>query len=151
MYRICHLLNVLLCIAWVLSHVWLFATPWTAALKASLSMGFFRQEYWSGLPLPTPEVLPNPEIEPPSLATPALGGRFFTTCHLGTHVYLWQIHFDIWQNQYNIVKLKNKIKKIYRKKSWSEQCKGQIVEFPYQAPSSSFQGSLADQLLELSA
>ena len=30
----------------------------------------------------------------------------------GTHVYLWQIHFDIWQNQYNIVKLKNKIKKV---------------------------------------
>ena len=33
----------------------------------------------------------------------------------GTHVYLWRIHFDIWQNQYNIVKLKNKIKKIFKK------------------------------------
>ena len=36
-----------------LSHVWLFATPWTAAYQAPLSMGFSRQEYWSGLPLPS--------------------------------------------------------------------------------------------------
>ena len=38
-----------------LSHVWLLATPWTAAYQAPLSMGFSRQEYWSGLPLPSPE------------------------------------------------------------------------------------------------
>ena len=37
-----------------LSHVWLFATPWTAAYQAPPSMGFFRQEYWSGVPLPSP-------------------------------------------------------------------------------------------------
>ena len=37
-----------------LSHVWLFATPWTAAYQAPLSMGFSRQEYWSGVPLPSP-------------------------------------------------------------------------------------------------
>ena len=37
-----------------LSHVWLFATPWTVAYQAPLSMGFPRQEYWSGLPLPSP-------------------------------------------------------------------------------------------------
>ena len=37
-----------------LSHVWLLATPWTAAHQASLSMGFSRQEYWSGVPLPSP-------------------------------------------------------------------------------------------------
>ena len=42
-------------------------------------MEFFRQEYWSGLPLPTPGDLPNPETEPRSLASPALAGRFFTT------------------------------------------------------------------------
>ena len=37
-----------------LSHVWLLATPWTAAYQASPSMGFSRQEYWSGVPLPSP-------------------------------------------------------------------------------------------------
>ena len=41
----------------LLSHVWLLATPWTAAYQAPLSMGFSRQEYWSGVPLPSPEDL----------------------------------------------------------------------------------------------
>ena len=40
------------------------ATPWNAACQAPLSMGFSRQEYWSGLPFPPPGDLPNPEIEP---------------------------------------------------------------------------------------
>ena len=40
-----------------LSHVWLFATPWTAAYQAPLSMGFSRQEYWSGVPLPSPKFM----------------------------------------------------------------------------------------------
>ena len=52
-----------------------FETPWTVACQSSLSMGFPRQEYWSGLPFPSPEDLPNPEIEP---KFPALAGRFFT-------------------------------------------------------------------------
>ena len=47
-----------------LSHVQLFATPWTGAHQALLSMGFFRQEYWSGLPFPSPGDLPYPGIEP---------------------------------------------------------------------------------------
>ena len=55
------------------------ATPWTIARQAPLSMGFFRQEYWDGLPCPTPGNLPHPEIVPMSLASPALAGRFFTT------------------------------------------------------------------------
>ena len=42
------------------------ATPWTAAHQASLSMGFFRLEYWSGLPFPSPGDLPHPGIEPGS-------------------------------------------------------------------------------------
>ena len=56
------------------SHVRLFATPWTAAYQASLSMGFSRQEYWSGLPFPSPGDLPNPGIEPrsPTLQADAL-------------------------------------------------------------------------------
>ena len=61
------------------SHVRLFATPGTAAFQAPASMGFFRQEYWSGLLWPPPGHLPNPEIEPTSLTSPALADRFFTT------------------------------------------------------------------------
>ena len=48
-----------------------FATPWTIALEASLSVGFSRQEYWSGLPFPSPGDLPNPGIEPVSPALQA--------------------------------------------------------------------------------
>ena len=49
-----------------LSHVWLFATPWTVAYQAPPSREFSRQEYWSGLPFPSPGDLPNPRIEPGS-------------------------------------------------------------------------------------
>ena len=51
---------------WVksLSHVWLFATPWTVAYQVPPSMGFSRQEYWSGLPFPSPGDLPNPGTDP---------------------------------------------------------------------------------------
>ena len=62
--------------AYSLSHVRLFATLWNVARKTPLSMGFFSQEYWSGLPSPPPGDLPNPGIEPGS---PALPGGFFTT------------------------------------------------------------------------
>ena len=51
-----------------LSHVWLFATPWTVAYQVPPSMGFFRQEPWSGLPFLSPRDLPNPGIEPRSPA-----------------------------------------------------------------------------------
>ena len=57
-----------------LNRVWLFATPWTVARRALLSMGFSRQEYWSGLPFPSPGDLPDPGIEPksPTLEADAL-------------------------------------------------------------------------------
>ena len=61
------------------SRVQFFVTPWTVARQASLSMGFSRQEYWSGLPCPPPGDLPDPGIEPMSLKAPTLGGGFFTT------------------------------------------------------------------------
>ena len=54
-----------------LSRVQLFATPWTVAYQASPSMGFSRQEYWSGLPFPSPGDLPHPGIEPRSPALEA--------------------------------------------------------------------------------
>ena len=50
----------------LLSHVWLFATPWTGAYRDPPSMGFSRQEYWSGLPFPSPGDLPDPGTEPRS-------------------------------------------------------------------------------------
>ena len=55
-----------------LSRLLLFATPWTVAYQASQSMGFSKQEYWSGVPLPSPGDLPDPEIEPGSPALQAM-------------------------------------------------------------------------------
>ena len=67
------------CVLTCFSHVQLFMTPWTVACQAPLSMGFSKQEYWSGLPCPPPGDLPNPGTEPESLMSPALAGGFFTT------------------------------------------------------------------------
>ena len=61
------------------SHVQLFATPWTVARQVPLSLGFSRQEHWSGLPCPPPGGLPNPWVEHTSLTSPALAGSLFTT------------------------------------------------------------------------
>ena len=60
-------------------HVQPFATLWTVTRQVPLSMGFSRQEYWSGLPSPPPGVLPEPGTEPLSLTSRALAGGFFTT------------------------------------------------------------------------
>ena len=73
-----------------LSHVLLFATPWTVAYQALLSVGFSRQEYWRGLLFPSPGDFPNPEIEPrsPALWADALPSEppgklsFCTVVHL---------------------------------------------------------------------
>ena len=61
------------------SCVWLFATPWTVAPQAPMSLEFSRQEYWGGLPCPSPGDRHHPGIEPASLMSPALAGVFFTT------------------------------------------------------------------------
>ena len=80
------------CVPSCFAHVWLFTTPWTAAHQVPLSMGFFRQEYWSGLPCP-PLDHSNPGIKPISLTSPYLAGGFFTTCttweaQIRSHVFL---------------------------------------------------------------
>ena len=62
--------------AQLLSCVQLFVIPWAVVHQAPLSMGFFRQEYWSGVPFPPPGDLPDPGIEPTSAV---LAGGFFTT------------------------------------------------------------------------
>ena len=72
-------LTLFLCVcAKSLSPVQLFATLWTVACQAPLSMGFSRQENESGLPCPPAEVLPNPGIKPPSPAAPAFLEDSFT-------------------------------------------------------------------------
>ena len=65
--------------ACALSLVQLCVAPWTVACQDPLSMGFSRQEYWSGLPCPPPGYLPHPGIKPVSLASHALARGFFTT------------------------------------------------------------------------
>ena len=60
-----------------------FATPWTVVCRGPLSIGFFWQEYWSGLPFPPPGDFPNPRTESSSLAPLASAGGFFTTAPLG--------------------------------------------------------------------
>ena len=66
--------------AQLLSHVQLFAIPWTVIHQAPLSIEFSRQEYWSGLTVPSPGNLPAPRIEPVS---PALAEGFFITAPSG--------------------------------------------------------------------
>ena len=69
-----------------------FVTPWTVACQAPLSMGFSRQEYWSGLLFPPPEDLRDPGIEPES---PALAGRFFTTAPPGKPYQWWEVAYSL--------------------------------------------------------
>ena len=75
-FRVC--VCVCVCV-YMLSCVWLFATPRTVPCQAPLSMGFPRQEHWGGLPCPPPEHPPGPGVKPKSLTSLALTGRFFTT------------------------------------------------------------------------
>ena len=74
-----HLYRISYIHACILSRVRFFVTSWTVARQAPLSMGFSRQEYWNGLPFPTPGELADPGIKPTSSVAPALTGRCFTT------------------------------------------------------------------------
>ena len=72
-------LNNLELLAQSLSHVEFFATPWTLACQAPLSMEFSRQEYWNGLPFPSPGAFPDPGIKPVSPVSPALQAHLLPT------------------------------------------------------------------------
>ena len=61
--------------------------PWTVAHQAPLSMGFSRQEYWSELPFPPPQDVPDPEFEPASPVSPALQANTFPLSHWGSPLY----------------------------------------------------------------
>ena len=79
------------------SRVRLFATPWTVARQAPLSMEFPKQEYWSGLSFPSPEDLPDPGTEPLPPVSPALAGGFFTITSPGkTDVRIFARYFEIY-------------------------------------------------------
>ena len=71
----------------LLSHVLLLATPWTVARQAPPSVGFPGQEYWSGLPFPSPGDLPNLGVEPASLVSAVLVGGLFTAVPPGMPIY----------------------------------------------------------------
>ena len=74
------LVDLCVCVRCRFSRVRLYATLWTVAWQAPLSMGFSRQEYWSGLPCPPQGDLPDPGIEPePMCLTSAMADRFLTT------------------------------------------------------------------------
>ena len=84
----------------LLSRVWFFATLWTVACQAPLSRGFSRQEYWSGLPFPSPGDLPKPGIEPgsPALQADALSSEL--PGKLQNLIYI-DININIWIYLYN--------------------------------------------------
>ena len=109
----------LCCTVLLLSHVWLFATPWTVARQAPLSMGFSRQEDWSGFPCPPPGDLPNPgmELRSPTLQEDSLPTELpgklnysvvlitaaqqsdsvtHTHTHTHTHIYSFSCSFPLW-------------------------------------------------------
>ena len=69
----------------------ILVTLWTVACQASLSIGFSRQEYWSGLPFPAPGDLPHPRIEPrsPALQTDSLLTELWRKPHLYTYMYIY--------------------------------------------------------------
>ena len=81
-------MNMCACMLSRFSRVQLFATLWTSACQAHLSMGFSRQEYWSGSPCLPPGDLPDPGIKPESLTFPTLAGTFFTTR------VIWEVQND---------------------------------------------------------
>ena len=89
--------HVYACVCSHFNPVWLFVILWTVAHQAPLSMGFSRQESWSGLPCPPPWDLPNSGTEPASLVSPALAGRFLTasaTWEALFILYPWPSHGD---------------------------------------------------------
>ena len=105
------------CVLSHFSHVWIFETLWTVARQAPLSMGFSRQEHWSGLPCPPPGDLPVPGIEPMSLIPPALEVDSLPLSHQGSY-WIWcgpdnQIVLE------KLVKIQDSPFQVYSSSCWS--------------------------------
>ena len=102
-----HIIKGSMC-AQSLSRVQLCETPWTAAHQSPLSVGFSRQEYWSGLPLLPPGDLPDPRIEPVSSVSPVLAGKSFTTEPPGKPHYIGDrvdLRTDAYSFELNVINL----------------------------------------------
>ena len=98
------ILKIFCCYCCSVSKLWLSATPWTAACQAPLSMGFPRQEYWSGEPFPPAEDPPNPEIKQASSLPLAPPGSAVRSSNLGAELVtagymLWKSTDQLWHNQ----------------------------------------------------
>ena len=98
---------VCVCVCVCVKSLQLFLTLWPHGLahQAPLSMGFSRQEYWSGLPCPPPGDLPHPGIKPKSFTFPALAGGFFTTSATwealgisGSFLFITELYSMAWMN-----------------------------------------------------
>ena len=86
---VCMYICIYIYIVKLLSHVCLLVTPWTVAHQAPPSMEFSRQEYWSGLPFPSPGDLPDPGVKPGS---PALQADALPSEPPGISLYIYSIH-----------------------------------------------------------
>ena len=82
--------------ALVLSLIWLFSTPWTISCQVPLSTESSLQEYCGGLLFPSPEVLPNPGIEPEFHVSHALAGGFFYHCAIWEALIFWPCPHGMW-------------------------------------------------------
>ena len=90
---------------WVLSRVQLFTTSWTVGHEVPLSMEFCKQEYWMGLPFPTPGGLPNPGIEPTSPVAPALQTDSLPLSHQGSPKALHRLDVSHYRLTHSLVVL----------------------------------------------
>ena len=97
------------CIRSHFSRVWLCVNLWTVALQTPLSLGFFRPVYQREFPCSSPGDLPHPGIEPPSLMSPALAGKFFTTSTIW-EVFLFSLHQNGLSSTYNEIMTNEKQK-----------------------------------------
>ena len=116
------------CVLSRFSHVSLFLTLWTVIHQAPLSMGFSRQEYWSGLPCPPPGDLPNPGIKPESLHLLHCRQILYTLSHPGSPgtIIPWFSHgHTIWGN----IELKSIISITWCQDFWKTQCTNMHGEF----------------------
>ena len=110
----------------MLSHsslVWFFATPWTIVCQAPLSMGFSRQEYWSGLPFPSPGDLQDLGTEPRSLESSALAGGFFTMEPPGKSSIIpttAQFPFSLWLQRGKCGQRRRKDRGTWERNSWAK-------------------------------
>ena len=107
-----------------------FVTPWTAALQAPLSMAFSRQEYWSGLPFPSPGNLPNLGIKPLSLVSCTDRQVLYHLCHLGSPVWLGLIQSGLQSRKLGFLEQINSASRLWhRTLAWFSSLPAYLTDF----------------------